>query len=130
MVNVLDVKVFRDLWSMRTQVLSIALLIAAGIAVLVMSVSNYLALVRAMDAHYRNERFAEVFASLKRAPLSLVGRIRELRRRWHSSRASLRILGFTRNEVTGILLSELAVEVAAARLRPEPGRIRERAMRQ
>jgi putative ABC transport system permease protein len=26
--------------------------------------------------------------------------------------ASLRILGFTRNEVTGILLSELAVEVS------------------
>jgi len=28
--------------------------------------------------------------------------------------ASLRILGFTRNEVSGILLSELTVEVAAA----------------
>jgi len=77
-VNVLDLKTLRDLWSMRTQVMSIALLIAAGIAVLVMSVSNYLALVRAMDAHYRNERFAEVFATLKRAPLSLVERIRQI----------------------------------------------------
>ena len=77
-MNVLDIKVMRDLWAMRTQVLSIALLIAAGIAVLVMSVSNYLALVGAMDAHYRNERFADLFASLKRAPISLVERIREL----------------------------------------------------
>ena len=67
MVNVLDLKVVRDLWTMRTQVLSIALLIASGIAVFVMSVSNYLALVAAMDAHYRNERFADLFASLKRA---------------------------------------------------------------
>jgi putative ABC transport system permease protein len=78
LVNVLDIKVMRDLWAMRTQVLSIALLIAAGIAVLVMSVSNYLALVGAMDAHYRNERFADLFASLRRAPISLVERIREL----------------------------------------------------
>jgi putative ABC transport system permease protein len=77
-VNVLDIKVVRDLWAMRTQVLSIALLIAAGVAVLVMSVSNYLALVGAMDAHYRNERFADLFASLKRAPLALVERIREV----------------------------------------------------
>jgi putative ABC transport system permease protein len=77
-VNVLDIKVMRDLWAMRTQVLSIALLIAAGIAVLVMSVSNYLALVGAMDAHYRNERFADLFASLKRAPISLVEQIREI----------------------------------------------------
>ena len=77
-MNVLDIKVMRDLWAMRTQVLSIALLIAAGIALLVMSVSNYLALVGAMDAHYRNERFADLFASLKRAPISLVERIREI----------------------------------------------------
>ena len=78
MVNVLDIKVMRDLWAMRTQVLSIALLIAAGIAVFVMSVSNYFALVDAMDAHYRNERFADLFASLKRAPMSLAERIREI----------------------------------------------------
>jgi putative ABC transport system permease protein len=77
-VNVLDIKVVRDLWGMRTQVLSIALLVAAGIAVLVMSVSNYLALVGAMEAHYRNERFADLFASVKRAPVSLVDRIREI----------------------------------------------------
>jgi putative ABC transport system permease protein len=77
-VNVLDIKVVRDLWAMRTQVLSIALLIAAGIGVFVMSVSNYFALVDAMDAHYRNERFADLFASLKRAPMSLAERIREI----------------------------------------------------
>ncbi len=78
MVNVLDIKVMRDLWTMRTQVLSISLLIAAGLAVLVMSVSNYLALVGAMDAHYRSERFGDLFANLKRAPNSLVDRIREI----------------------------------------------------
>jgi putative ABC transport system permease protein len=78
MVNVLDIKVLRDLWSMRLQVLSIAMLVAAGVAVFVMSVSNYLALVGAMEAHYRNERFADLFASMTRAPLTIVDRLREI----------------------------------------------------
>lgn len=78
MVSALDIKVVRDLWAMRTQVLSIALLIAAGIAVLVMSVSNYVALVDAMQSHYRSERFADIFARLKRAPTTLADRIREI----------------------------------------------------
>lgn len=77
-MNLLDVKVLRDLWSMRTQALSIALLIASGIAVFVMSVSNYVALVSAMNTHYRNERFADLFASLKRAPLALAEQIRDI----------------------------------------------------
>ena len=78
MVRVLDIKVMRDLWSMRTQVLSIALLIGSGVAIFVMSVSNYQALVSAMDEHYRNERFADIFASLKRAPNSVIPRLREI----------------------------------------------------
>lgn len=77
MVSVLDIKALRDLWSMRLQVLSISMLIAAGVAVFVMSVSNYLALVGAMEAHYRNERFADLFASVTRAPLAVVDKLRE-----------------------------------------------------
>ncbi|WP_172349374.1 ABC transporter permease [Mesorhizobium sp. NZP2298] len=68
----------RDLWSMRLQVLSIALLVAAGVAVFVMSVSNYQALIGAMEAHYRNERFADIFVGMTRAPLSIVDRLREI----------------------------------------------------
>ena len=75
-VDVLDLKLVRDLWAMLPQVATIALLIASGISVLVMSGSNYLALLQAMDDHYRNERFADAFASLKRAPLTLAERLR------------------------------------------------------
>jgi putative ABC transport system permease protein len=78
MVSVLDLKVVRDLRAMWPQVTSIALLIAAGTAVLVMSVSNYLALVLAMETHYRNERFGDLFAQVKRAPLALADRVREI----------------------------------------------------
>ena len=45
-----------------------------------MSVSNYLALVAAMESHYRSERFGDLFASVKRAPLQLVDRTRRDRR--------------------------------------------------
>lgn len=78
MVSALDIKVVRDLRAMWPQVASIALLVAAGVAVLVMSVSNYRALVRAMETHYRNERFGDLFAGLKRAPLALADRVREI----------------------------------------------------
>jgi hypothetical protein len=43
-VSVLDRKLLRDLWALRGQVLTIALLIGAGVAVLVMSVSSFLSL--------------------------------------------------------------------------------------
>ena len=78
MVSMLDRKLLRDLWIMKAQVISIALLIASGVAVFVMSVSNYLALLDAQESHYRNERFADLFAGVKRAPLTLVNRIREI----------------------------------------------------
>lgn len=75
MVSMLDIKLLRDLRTLSTQVLSIALLLAAGTAVLAMSISDYLALVRAMEAHYRNERFADLFAGLERAPRALADRL-------------------------------------------------------
>lgn len=77
-MSVLDIKLVRDLKALWAQVLSIALLLAAGTAVFLMSISDYLALVRAMDTHYHNERFADVFAGVKRAPLPLAARLREI----------------------------------------------------
>lgn len=67
----LDRKILRDLWRMRVQVLAIALLIACGVAVAVMAFSAQRALARAQDDFYAETGFADVFASLKRAPLSL-----------------------------------------------------------
>lgn len=76
--GVLDRKVIRDLWALRTQAVTIALLIAAGVAIFVMSLSNYRTLLRSQASHYTSERFAEIFASLKRAPLLVAERLREL----------------------------------------------------
>ena len=74
-MRALDRKLFRDLWIMRGQAAAIALVIAAGVAAVVMSVSTLDSLTLTRDRYYRDLGFAEVFASLKRAPDHLAERI-------------------------------------------------------
>lgn len=71
----LDRKVLRDLWRMTWQVMAIALLIACGVAVAVMSFSAQDALAKAQSDYYAGTRFADVFAQAKRAPLSVARRL-------------------------------------------------------
>jgi len=74
-MRALDRKLLRDLWGMKGQALAIAMVIASGIATFIMSVSTLDSLRRTQLVFYRDYRFAEVFASLKRAPESLRSRI-------------------------------------------------------
>jgi putative ABC transport system permease protein len=77
-VSALNWKLFRDLIAMRTQALAIALVIAAGIAMFVAYLSNFDSLARARDTYYSTQRFADAFASVRRAPERLADRIRAL----------------------------------------------------
>ncbi|WP_198375142.1 ABC transporter permease [Neoroseomonas rubea] len=77
-MSALDRKLLRDVWALRSQVLTIALLIGAGVAVLVMSVSSFLSLRGAQQAFYAESRFAEVYAEVKRAPSTMLARIAEI----------------------------------------------------
>ena len=74
-MRILNRKLLRDLWRMRGQVLAIALVIASGVAVLVMSLTAYEALRGTAEAYYERYRFADVFASVKRAPEHLASRM-------------------------------------------------------
>lgn len=78
MLSALDKKLFRDLWRLKGQVVSIALVIASGVALLVMSLSTYEALRETSEAYYERYRFGHVFSSVKRAPLHLTERIEAL----------------------------------------------------
>jgi len=69
-VKPLDRKLVRDLWRLKFQMLAIALLIACGVSVAVMSFSAQRALGQAQAAFYADTRFADVFAQAKRAPAS------------------------------------------------------------
>lgn len=68
----LDRKLLRDLWRLKWQVLAIALLIACGVSVTVMAYSAQKALRAAQADYYAQTRFADVFASAKRAPREVV----------------------------------------------------------
>jgi putative ABC transport system permease protein len=108
-MRALDRKLFRDLWHLRGQVLAIAAVIMGGIATLVMSLSTYESLTVTRDRFYSEYRFAEVFASLKRAPEPVAERLAALpgvERVETRVRAGvkLEVAGFT-DPITGLLLS-------------------------
>ena len=75
MIRPLDLKLLRDLWRLRGQVLAIGLVIASGVGLLVMSLTSVEALRDTADAYYERYRFASVFAQVKRAPEYLLERI-------------------------------------------------------
>ncbi len=77
-ISALNRKLLRDLWDMRSQALAIAMVMAAGVAMYVAYLSNFDSLQRTLAAYYDHQRFADVFASLKRAPERLSQRIAEI----------------------------------------------------
>jgi len=77
-ISSLNRKMLRDLWAMRGQMLAIAMVAAAGVAIFVMYLSNFDSLRRAQESYYRQQRFADVFVALKRAPRRLEQAIRNI----------------------------------------------------
>ena len=77
-MRALDRKLLRNVWQIKTQMLAIGLVIAAGIAVFVMYLSTFESLRLTQTTYYDDHRFADVFGSLKRAPLHLEHRIAQI----------------------------------------------------
>lgn len=77
-MQALDRKVLRDLRLLWSQALTIALVVASGIGGFLATLSAVDSLAAARDSFYTTGRFAEVFASVKRAPDTLAARLREL----------------------------------------------------
>ena len=78
-MKALNRKLLRDLWRTRTQVLSIALVIACGIGGAIASFSTHESLLQARELYYDTARFPDLFAEAKRAPLSLLPSIESIR---------------------------------------------------
>jgi len=74
-MRALDLKLFRDLWAVRGQVLAISFVLGAGIATYVMAASTLESLQRTQARLYREFRFPDLFAGLKRAPVSVLQRV-------------------------------------------------------
>ncbi len=78
MISHLDRKLWRDLTRMKGQAIAVALVMACGLAMLIMARSLIFSLESTRLEYYEANRFAEVFAHVKRAPNSLVERVAQI----------------------------------------------------
>ena len=60
----LDCKLLNDLRRLGGQVITIAIVVGCGIAILVAAIATYQSLLATQDAYYQGARFADLFASL------------------------------------------------------------------
>ncbi len=74
-MRALDRKLLRDFRRLWAQALAIALVLACGVAVILMSFGMSTALDETRAAYYERNRFAHVFAQARRAPLTLLPEI-------------------------------------------------------
>jgi putative ABC transport system permease protein len=77
-MRALDRKLVRDLRRLWAQALAIALVIAGGVATLVLAAGSIRSLQDTRNAYYERHRFADIFATVRRAPKTLVGQIAEI----------------------------------------------------
>ena len=77
-MRVLDRKLLRDLRLLWSQALTIALVVASGVAGFITTLSAVDSLALARDRYYATDRFADVFATVKRAPNALAAALGEV----------------------------------------------------
>lgn len=78
MLEPLDRKLLRDLGRMKGQVVAVALVMACGLAMMIMTRSLITTLETTRAAYYQSHAFADLFVALKRAPWSVAERVAEL----------------------------------------------------
>jgi putative ABC transport system permease protein len=74
-VKAINRKLMRDLWQMRSQVVTVALVVASAFSGFAGSLATYYSLQQARDEFYESARFGHVFADIKRAPREIERRI-------------------------------------------------------
>ena len=77
-MRAIDRKLIRDLLAMKGQSLAIALVIGCGVATFVMMISALRSIQTSRAVYYERYRFAQVFATLTRAPNTLGARLAEI----------------------------------------------------
>ncbi|WP_342630596.1 ABC transporter permease [Marinobacter alkaliphilus] len=96
--SILHTKLRREIWQMRGQMLAIALVIAGGIAVCLLSLVNYASLSATRDQYYQEHQFADVFVNLKRAPKQVLAQVADIP---GVTRLSARVEGVAKLDVAG-----------------------------
>src|SRR3569623_1881722 len=74
-MGALHIKLLRDLRRLWAQALAIALVMAAGVATLLIAVGGHQSLLQTRTQYYQDYQFADVFANVTRAPKLIVPEI-------------------------------------------------------
>lgn len=74
----LTLKLLRDLWHLRGQMLSITLVVAAGVMTVLTMRGGFESLRLSQEAYYAQTRFPDVWSGVKRAPRSLEDRLEHI----------------------------------------------------
>ncbi len=77
-MKALDIKLLRDLKRLWAQALAVALVLACGVATLILAIGAYRSLEETRTAYYERYRFGDVFASATRAPRSAAEALRAI----------------------------------------------------
>ena len=135
-MSTLDKKLLRDVARLWAQALAIALVLASGVTTLILAVGAYRSLEETRSAYYERYRFADIFASAKRAPQFVERQILEIP---GVAAAETRISEFALLDIDGMVQPATGVAVSVPDHRdqrlnriymregrlPEPGRIDE-----
>ena len=78
MISALDRKLLRDLRRIWAQSLAIALVMACGVMIMVLSYASLHTLMETRDAYYERNRFADVFVGARRVPIEIADEIARL----------------------------------------------------
>ena len=78
MISPLDRKLLRDLGKMKGQVFAVSLVMACGLAMMIMTRSLIMTLETTRAAYYQKNAMADIFANLKRAPLAVAEQLTTL----------------------------------------------------
>ncbi|MBU3741494.1 MAG: FtsX-like permease family protein [Candidatus Kapabacteria bacterium] len=78
-MTALSLKLLREIGHLRGQLIAIILVIGCGIGTYVMSRSMHASLLLTQEAYYAKGRYADVFATVQRAPRSVVGELQSIR---------------------------------------------------
>ena len=78
MISPLDRKLLRDIGKMKGQVIAVSVVMACGLAMMIMTRSLILTLETTRSTYYQENAMADIFVTLKRAPLSVVSQLEVL----------------------------------------------------
>lgn len=88
----------RDFLHLRGQAMAVAIIVACGVAIMIMALGALSSLQASQDVYYERFRFAQVFAQVKRAPTSRVGDINTIA---GVRTVETRIVGYAKLDIEG-----------------------------